>query len=149
MALTPEITPPRGLQVVRRTARRLALISLAVLVTSTNPALGHVTKPHHIPGKPEFTDPREVVRIFLKAVDRGELMVFDQKLDRSRIIPVRVEYVYELDSLTSRMKVYSELKHPSPVPDHPDCRLRGVSAILDNYGHIIETVAHVWHEETE
>ena len=119
-----------------------------MLAIPSGPAFAHITEQHHIPGQPAFTEPREVVRIFLKAVDRGELMVFDQRLDRSVIIPVRVDYAYELDSNTARMKVYSELKHPMPVPGHPNCTLRGVSATLDSYGHITETAAHVWPDET-
>ena len=124
------------------------LLLPAILAVASGLTFAHITEQHHIPGQPVSAEPREVVRIFFKAVDRGELIVFDQRLDRSMINPVRVEYAYELDSNTSRMKVYSELRQPAPVPGHPDCALRGVSAILDNYGHITDIEAHVWPTET-
>jgi hypothetical protein len=92
----------------------------------------------------KFTQPREVVKIFLLAVDRGELVVFDQKIDRSKITPLRVEYTYELDSPVPVVSVYSALKAPMPVPNHRDCEVHGVSAVLSTDGHIIETKAHVW-----
>lgn len=104
----------------------------------------------HITGIPEhtveheFAEPREIVQVYLKAVERGELVVFDQTLDASMLIPVRVEYVYELNNPTPRVKVYAELKQPIAVPGQTDCRARGVSAVLDDAGSIVEVEIHVW-----
>jgi hypothetical protein len=106
----------------------------------------HILEQPHAPIKPDFSEPHEVIGIYLKAVDRGELIVLDRKLKRTMLIPIRVEYVYELDSAIPRIKVYSKLKQPIPVPEQGTCKIKGVSAILDHNGRIIETEAHIWPE---
>jgi len=94
--------------------------------------------------KSQFHEPHVVVEKYFQAVERGELVVFDRKLERSMLIPLEVEYVYKLNSSIPRVKVYSELKEPMPVPGQENYKLRGVSAILDADGRIIETEAHIW-----
>jgi hypothetical protein len=123
----------------------------AILIVAISVACGTGTFAHVVEGpldqiRPQFHSPHEVVEIFLRAVGRGELVVFDRKLNESMLIPVSVEYVYELTSATPRVKVYSKLKQPMPVPGQESCKLRGVSAILDAEGRIIETEAHIWPE---
>lgn len=107
----------------------------------------HISEQHPVPVKPEFNEPHEVIKIYFKAVDRGELIVLDRKLDKSMLIPIHVEYVYKLDSVIPRIKVYSQLKQPIPVPGQTSCNIKGVSAILNNNGSIIETEAHIWPEQ--
>lgn len=95
------------------------------------------------PGTPGIDDPDYLVQRYLDAVDRGELKIFGQTLARSMIVPARVEYVYELSNRATRIKVYSNLKEPLPVPGQPDCRILGVSAVLED-GIITEIESHVW-----
>lgn len=104
-----------------------------------------MSAPGHLlaPSKPKIEDPDNLVHAFLQAVDRGELRVFGRTLDRSMIIPVRVEYVYELSSRKTRVKVHSNLKEPIAVPDQQDCRVSSVSAVIEG-GSIIEIESHVW-----
>ena len=106
----------------------------------------HISEQPHAPIKPEFSEHHEVIRTYFKAVSRGELIVLERKLEKSMLIPIRVEYVYELDSAIPRIKVYSKLKQPIPVPEQGTCKIKGVSSILDNNGRIIETEAHIWPE---
>lgn len=107
----------------------------------------------HIPNMPpafvehHFDQPREVVKVFLEAVDRGELIVFEQVIDRSMIIPLQVEYTYHLDNATPQLSIFSELKQPIPIPDADGCEVRAISAILDDAGNIVEAVVHVWTGE--
>ena len=96
--------------------------------------------------KLENHQPKEIIDVFLKAVDRGELIVFEQTIDKSILIPLRVEYVYELNGSQPTVKIYSELKRLTPVPLHDGIKLRGISAILNDDGHIIEIRAHVISE---
>ncbi|MCB1751647.1 MAG: hypothetical protein KDI74_07975 [Gammaproteobacteria bacterium] len=96
--------------------------------------------------RPHFRAPQAVVEMFLQAVDRGELVVFDRRISKSMLVPIRIEYVYELKYPVPKVKVYSELREPMPVPGQENCRLRGISATLDAGGSIIETEAHVWSE---
>ena len=59
-----------------------------------------------------------MIDVFFKAMDRGELIVFEQQIDESILIPLRVEYVYELNGSQPTVKIYSEIKKIIPVPDH-------------------------------
>jgi len=122
----------------------LGLIFSLIGSAMSGSTYAHVTgiSPH--PVEHEFDEPREIVRLYLKAVERGELVVFDQTLDASLLIPVRVEYVYELNNAIPRVKVYAEFKQPMSVPGQTDCQARGVSAVLDDAGSIVEIEIHVW-----
>ena len=93
--------------------------------------------------KLENHQPKEIIDVFLKAVDRGELIVFEQTIDKSILIPLRVEYVYELNGSQPTVKIYSEIKKLIRIPGHEGIRLRGISAIIDGVGHIVEIRAHV------
>jgi len=94
--------------------------------------------------KPDFYSPHDIVEIYFKAVSNGELTVFNRLLDKSMLIPLRIEYIYEINSDKSSRKIYSELKQPMDVPGQECCRIHGISAILDADGHIIETEIHIW-----
>ena len=98
------------------------------------------------PDTPRIEDPDKLIDRYLEAVDRGELKIFGQTLARSMIVPARVEYVYELSSRTTRIKVHSNLKQPLPLPGQPDCRILGVSAVMED-GHITEIESHVWMKQ--
>jgi hypothetical protein len=69
-------------------------------------------------------------------------VVFGRKLDRTMIVPIRVEYVYVLASRTTTVKVYAELREPIPVPGRRSCQAHGVDATLVN-GRITETESHI------
>lgn len=120
---------------------------LAWLFCALMPALAPAAMPDPepllSPDTPRIEDPDRLVRLYLDAVDRGELVVLGQALDRSMIEPVRIEYAYDLFRRTTQIKVYSKLKRPRPLPDNPDCRILGVNAVLDD-GRITEVESHVW-----
>jgi hypothetical protein len=118
---------------------------LLLCTTALGAVQASVPVPRHLisPDAPRIEDPEQLVHRYLQAVDRGELEIFGQKLDRSMIVPVRVEYVYELSSQTTRIKVHSNLKTPLPVPGQSDCRILGVSTVMEE-GMITEIESHVW-----
>lgn len=123
-----------------------AVFAVLLLCTTAPGAVqASVAVPRHLiaPDAPRIEDPDQLVHRYLQAVDRGELEIFGQKLDRSMIVPARVEYVYELSSQTTRIKVHSNLKTPLPVPGRSDCRILGVSAVMEE-GMITEIESHVW-----
>lgn len=120
------------------------LLALGLFIAAFNCTFAYTLERTPGPFNPDFSEPHEVVDIFLKAVSRGELIVFDRKLDKSMITPVRVEHVYDINSAISSVIVYSELMQPMPVPIQENCSVRGVSATLDAGGHIIEVKAHIW-----
>jgi hypothetical protein len=104
-----------------------------------------VSVPEHLinPERPRIEDPDTVVQHYLAAVDRGELEIFGMKLDRSMLNPVRVEYVYDLSSRATRVKVHSNLKEPLAVPGQRGCQILAVGAVMEDR-HITEIESHVW-----
>ena len=119
--------------------------ALLLCATALDAAQAALPVPRHLidPDTPRIEDPDSLADRFLQAVDRGELVVFGHTLDRTMIVPVRVEYVYELADRAMRIKVYSNLNQPLPVPGQDDCRILGVSAIMED-GSITEIESHVW-----
>jgi hypothetical protein len=108
-------------------------------------AQASVSVPEYLinPAAPKIEDPDTVVQRFLVAVERGELEIFGMKLERSMLNPVRVEYVYDLSSRTTLIKVHSNLKQPLPVPGQRGCQILSVGAVMED-GLITEIESHVW-----
>lgn len=119
------------------------LLVISLVIMTVGYATPRSPEPY-LPLKSECASPREAVQIFLIAVNRGELTLFSQTLEKSMIIPLRVEYVYELDDPHPTVTVYSELKRQIDVPGHPDLEVRSVTSILDRDGSIVETQAHIY-----
>lgn len=126
--------------------KSLVLVPL-LFATALDTAQAAVQVPDHLinPARPKIEDPDNLVQHYLDAVDRGELIVFGRELDRSMIVPTRVEYVYDLATRKTLAKVFSNLKIPLPVPEH-DCRVVAVSAIMEE-GRIVEIESHIWIKE--
>lgn len=123
-----------------------SLITFVTIILGSTSAYGYIVERQPGGIKPEFHEPQEVVELYLRAVDRGELIVFGRTLNKSMLVPVSVEYVYELNNAIPKIKVYSKLKQSMPVPGQQGCKLRAASATLDADGHVIQTEAHIWHE---
>jgi hypothetical protein len=126
------------------TLKSLFLVSLLCVFVPAA-AKASVSVPDYLinPAAPKIEDPDTVVQRYLAAVDRGELEIFGLKLDRSMLNPVRVEYVYDLSSRTTRIKLLSSLKEPLPVPGQHGCQILSVGAEMED-GHITEIESHVW-----
>jgi hypothetical protein len=120
-----------------------AMLLLVAAAPDAAQAVLPVLQQQSSPDMPRINDPSSLVQRYLQAVDRGELVVFGHVLDRSMIVPVRVEYIYELSSQTTRIRVYSNLTEPLPVPGQTDCRILGVSAVMED-GSITEIESHIW-----
>lgn len=121
----------------------IACLGLLIIVLG-NPGFARTAEQVPSPAESGFYAPYKIINVFLRAVNRGELIIFNQILDESMLIPLRVEYIYELDSKNQSVKVYSELMQPLPVPSGQTLIFHGVSAVLNAKGHIIEVEAHVW-----
>ena len=110
---------------------------------------GEETKYHFLRyaefNKKNLDKPHKIIEIFYEAVNRGELIVFEQKLDGSMITPIRIEYVYELNGDEPTVKIYSEFKKFISISLHEEIKVKlgGISTILDSSGYIIEIRAHV------
>ena len=94
--------------------RGVALLALLFAVPGGTPAHATPPDPPVIPVRATFRQPRDIVDDFTRAVDRGELLIYRRPLERSAIIPVRVEYVYDLRTLLPTIKIYSRLTQAIP-----------------------------------
>lgn len=126
--------------------RKIFFIPLILLIGFLNS--GYTAKGTYCPtdpSRPHIAGVETIVSGYLEAVDRGELRSFNRELGRSEIVPVRVEYVYEIASGTMEINVYSNLKDHMPVPNQPGARVHSVNSIIED-GKIVETESHVWIE---
>jgi hypothetical protein len=87
-------------------------------------------------------DSAQVIKVYLEAVGRGELMIFEKTVTRSMLKPERVEYVYTLDSRLPRVSVFSTLTVSLPFPDMPDLQVQGITGFLDWKGRITDSTVH-------
>lgn len=92
---------------------------------------------------PEFKEPFEVIQSFLNAVDRGELTLYGLTIEQSMLEPKLVEYVYQLDSMTRSVKIYSRLRQALSVPELKRVKIIGISVYLDQDNSISEVLVHV------
>lgn len=122
---------------------------LASLLASTaiDTAQAAIEIPRHLldADRPQIEEPDSIIQGFNEAVDRGELSVFGHRIERSMIVPLRVEYVYDLASRALLVKVYSNLKTPLPVPER-QCKVRALGAIMQD-GRIVEIESHIWMDD--
>ena len=124
--------------------KTLTLLVFVMVISFNSTTLAKQLEQTPSPVKPDFRQPHNIIELYLKAVNNGELMIYDRKLDQSMITPIRVDYKYELKNPILIVQVYSELVQPIPVPDMEDCQIHGLSSIIDTDGHITETRAHIW-----
>jgi len=84
----------------------------------------------------------DIFSIFFRAVDLGQLQLFDKILTRDMLIPLKVEYIYTRDDLYPTVNVFSELREPISLPAMPDVYIVGVTGVMDVNGNIVDSIAH-------
>ncbi len=116
------------------------VLSIAFLTSGYMP----VSPPSCPPGaiSTRVAEPEAVVRSYLLAVDRGELLSFERKLSRDEINPIRVQYNYRIMDGSTEVRVYSALKAPMSVPGQSGYQVIGVCSAMED-GRIVETESHV------
>ena len=121
----------------------MALLTLLAL----NPVFAAVSVPGHWidRNRPAIEDPDRMVDIFLKAVDNGELKIYVRTLAREMIDPTQVEYVYDLVSRKTELRIHATLKQAFELPEQPGYWIRCISAEMEG-GRIVEVESHVWTE---
>ena len=110
-------------------------IAIAVTTSSFESTLKPIPQPEN-----KF---HEVVDVFLAAVDRGELVVFDNRITRGMLDPVQVKYVYTFDDAKPTISVYSLLTTNLKIPGADDCSGGGIEVLLDIDGTIIDSSVHI------
>jgi hypothetical protein len=87
-------------------------------------------------------DPQQVVDVFMAAVGRGELLVFNEPLAVDALDPRQVEYVYTLETRLPTVRVHAILRQPFPIPGAPNVRGTAVTGVLDWMGRIVDSILH-------
>ena len=127
---------------------KVGLLSIVILLFAVGTAIAvPVTKPCLDPALKTIPQPedkfQEVVDVFLAAVDRGELVIFDKKITRSMLDPVEVKYVYKYDGADPAISIFSLLTTSLEIPGVPECAAGGIEALLAIDGTIIDSTVHV------
>lgn len=120
-------------------------IAFVILVISTSYGVALIIESPTDKKTYHFKKPLNIINIFYDAVDRNELTVFDQIVMREMIIPIHVEYIYELSSPIPNIRVYSKFKTPIIIPAQPNCKATAISATISTDGQIMSTTAHITH----
>ena len=115
------------------------LVAAGITIASVNISSDYEIKP--IPQPENKFD--EVVDIFLVAVDRGELIVFDNTISRDILDPVQVKYIYSFNDEDPSISIYSLLKRPLKIPGVDDCTAGAIEVMLDIDGTIIDSSIHI------
>ena len=115
------------------------LVAAGMTIASVNISSDYEIKP--VPQPENKFD--EVVEIFLIAVDRGELIVFDNTISRDILDPVQVKYIYSFNDDEPSISIYSLLKYPLKIPGVDDCTAGAIEVLLDIDGTIIDSSIHI------
>lgn len=85
-----------------------------------------------------------ILNLFLKAVDGGELSLFDQVLSKDMIEPAHIAQVYDLDNDTISITIFCRLKETLKVPHYNEAfYVDGLTAYINPEGVIYQITAHV------
>lgn len=133
---------------------RIFLITLLVVSTGIYAYVPKTSSPSALPEN-SCNSPHEVTELFFDSVNRGELKIFNETIESSMLIPVRVTYVYALNQSNSALKeynVYSKLKKALSIPgqlndDLP--KISGINTSIDHSGKIIKTELHIWNDNND
>ena len=122
------------------------LISIAALLVAADMTIAsvNISSDYEIKPVPQPENKfDEVVNIFLVAVDRGELIVFDNTISRDILDPVQVKYIYSFNDDEPSISIYSLLKYPLKIPGVDDCTAGAIEVLLDIDGTIIDSSIHI------
>jgi len=85
-----------------------------------------------------------ILNLFLDAVERDGLVVFEQKITRSMIKPIQVAYIYDVEKEEMAISIYSKLISPIMIPHYDEAfYVDGVSVIVGETGTIEIIKAHI------
>jgi hypothetical protein len=85
-----------------------------------------------------------ILNLFLKAVESGELTIFEQTLSKDMITPVQIAQVYDLESDTISITIYCRLLEAMKVPHYTEAfYVDGLTAHINADGDIHQITAHI------
>jgi hypothetical protein len=87
-------------------------------------------------------DSGRLIDVYYKAVDRGELRVFDMVIPRKHIKPVEITYSYDLRGYQNTVLVIAKTTKRIICPTSKHFYIDSITARLNDKGKIIES----WHD---
>jgi hypothetical protein len=85
-----------------------------------------------------------ILNLFLKAVDGGDLSLFNQVLSKDMIEPAQIAQVYDLDKDTISITIFCRLTETLKVPHYDEAfYVDGLTAYINPEGEIYQITAHV------
>ena len=114
------------------------LVSVSGITTSETNIAGDEVKKHR------KLESHLILNLFLDAVERDGLTVFEQNITRSMIKPAQVAYIYDIEKDELTISIYSKLKSPIMIPHYDEkFYVDAVSVIVGETGDIEIVKAHV------
>jgi len=114
------------------------LVSVSGITSSESNIAGNEIKKHR------KMESHLILNLFLDAVERDGLVVFEQKITRLMIKPSQVAYIYDIEKDELTISIYSKLKSPIMIPHYDEkFYVDAVSVIVGETGDIEIVKAHV------
>ena len=114
------------------------LVSVSGITASETNIAGDEVKKHR------KLESHLILNLFLDAVERDGLTVFEQNITRSMIKPAQVAYIYDIEKDELTISIYSKLKSPIMIPHYDEkFYVDAVSVIVGETGDIEIVKAHV------
>ena len=89
-----------------------------------------------------YVDKKNIVDVFLSAVDFSGLEALDVKIDRQYLEPVQIEIVYEIGYSSPLIRVISRVNPPVPVPHIGQLFITKISVTMNLEGEIVDVLVH-------
>ena len=124
-------------------ARRMVRCCVWTMTLATLPAAwAGLGAPSEGQVTPCHADAHHINARFLRAVDRGELVLFGGVVDRSEIVVREVRYVHNMQSGARTLIVISDLNSPLLIPGDERFEIGWLRTIMTVDGHITDTEVH-------
>jgi len=89
-----------------------------------------------------YVDKKNIVDVFLSAVELNGLEALDVKIERQYLEPVQIEIVYEVGYVSPLVRVVSRINPPVPVPHIGQFFITKISVTMNLDGEIVDILVH-------
>ena len=89
-----------------------------------------------------YVDKKNIVNIFLSAVETNGLEALDVKIEKEYLQPYQIVIVYEIGYVAPVIKVISKIDPPLPVPHIDHLYITKIAATMNLDGEIIDIIVH-------
>lgn len=89
-----------------------------------------------------YIDKKNIVNVFLSAVELNGLEALDVKIEKQYLEPVQIEIVYEVGYVAPLIRVISRINPPVPVPHIGQLFITKISVTMNLDGEIVDVLVH-------